>query len=274
MADAASDIDKGRRCIPCIGSGIFMDCPLKGPTQLAPGWAELNIDVPNGTRHFYECPFGKKACSPVTSLALTLFNTNFSSCMPGYTGLLCGACEAGYSQAASGCVSCKRSDSFFLAMFGAILLCVLCIWSWTSVRCNGAKTAGVILWLGVLQRLWPRLSQSLSIFIANFQIISCIPFVTGVKFPSPIGQYIDAIGGFVNGAIDAIPAVACAVGGSFIRRLLLKCLTPVAITVVALIVHFIRVWHLNHFRMPILDDQSVDPRKTWRAKIARALVRV
>jgi hypothetical protein len=143
---------------------------------------------------------------------------------------------------------------------------------WWLVQCDGSRgglIAGAILWAGVAQRVWPRLKQSLAIFASNYQIVSSLPFALDVDVPSPFAEVLSAIGGFVDGAADEIPSVACTLGGSFRNRLIFKACCPIVLLALCQVVHGLRVWHLAARRMPI---RGAVP-KPWRIKVARALIR-
>ena len=121
----------------------------------------------------------------------------------------------------------------------------------------------------MLQRIWPRISQSLNIFIGNYQIVSKIPLIAGIAFPAPFRQICEFIGDVVSGAIEQLPAVACTLGGSFGKRLLFKVAIPVLLLGLIFIVYRVRVFLLVRHRMPIQDGM----RRAWKEKVARALVR-
>ena len=141
--------------------------------------------------------------------------------------------------------------------------------AWKLVNCDSTRMSSIVLWIGVIQRVWPRMSQSLNIFVANYQIVSSIPIMSGIKFPEPFTTISDSIGDVISGAVELLPSIACTAGGSFGRRLLFKVMMPVVLLIVIFIVHRCRIWHLVHNKMPI--DETV--MNTLRAKLARALVR-
>jgi hypothetical protein len=279
MADSADDIEGERRCIACPTSyRDFAACAANSTAQriggaltVQAGYAELNIAAANGSRHFFRCPFGDKAC-PEAPLG-PMVPGAAPNCSEGYTGVLCAACTATHAQTKRGCVDCGGGDgSANTVMFvagGLLLLGALAaLMSWL-VRCESRHIAGLVLWLAVAQRIWPRVKQSLAIFASNYQIVSQLPFVIDVDMPSPFKEVLQSIGGVVDGTIDAIPSVACTVGGSFRNRLILKALIPLVLLGLCRAVHMVRVWHLVRRRMPI----ATGVKKPWRVKIARALIR-
>ena len=291
MAVATPEIARGRRCVPCPTGkedGLqFMACVDGQPPSLAAGWAVLaTVAGPAGednetslsaspssykdneTRHFFKCPFGTSGCGPIQDLGL--HGALAANCGLGYTGVLCGACvEPGFAQTGRGCTPCRSSDWLMLGVVcGAVVLCCGLL-AWAVSCCSSSTAAGLLLWGGVMQRLWPRLSQSASVFIQNYQIVTRIPLITGIVFPSPLVDIFRIIGGFVDGAVDLIPSVACTLGGSFVRRFVLKCALPAVLILGVLVSHRVRVWQM-HKRMPL---DPVGSKKTWRQKVARALVR-
>ena len=98
--------------------------------------------------------------------------------------------------------------------------------------------------------------------------MSRIPLITGVVIPKPLSTVIESIGAVVDLAFEVLPSVACTLGGSFFNRMLLKIATPLVLLFLIVLVHRVRIIHLVYSKMPI--DSSM---KSWRAKIARALVR-
>eukprot|EP01051_Picozoa_sp_SAG22_P002111 SAG22_NODE_92_length_20892_cov_11.188429_3_plen_494_part_00 len=265
-----------------------MQCSVPGDgdpvVTIAEGYAELNyksqlrpqtVIQANDTvgqmgvlRHFFACPYGKLGCGSASMHGLG--TSPAVSCNPGYTGLLCSACESGWAQTSTNCVECSSNDVTTLAIGVISTLVVVLVLSVAVGQCsNNSNVAALILWAGVLQRVWPRMSQSWRILVGNYQILARIPMLTGVQFPSPLSDVIDAFASVAELAIDSVPSVACTFGGSFFRRLIIRISIPVVLLLSIAAVHKLRTCYLVAHQMPIVDTNM----KLWRAKVARALVR-
>lgn len=140
---------------------------------------------------------------------------------------------------------------------------------WRVVKCDKTSTAGLILWIGVLQRVWPRIKQALNILLSNYQITSRITSFVLVEFLFPFSTIVHAIASVANAAFDEIPSVACMGGGGFFSRLVIKVSLPAVLLLCVEVSHRARTWNLVHRRMPI----SPSMRRGWRIKIGRALIR-
>jgi hypothetical protein len=287
MAASKRDIEASLRCVGCSAEDSFMTCAVDkhgvigNDPVIAAGFAELRLlgaepDTQNGSdsnssarlfnssaRHFFACPFGEAACPQVP------LGQGAAGCSEAFHGLLCAECTGGYAQTGRGCAKCDSGESAKFLVVVSLAVLVGGLLAWKIANCSSTRMAGIVLWLGVLQRIWPRISQSLNIFVGNYQIVSKIPLIAGLPFPTPFHEICEAIGDVVSGAMELLPAVACTLGGSFGRRLLFKVTTPVLLLGLIFIVYRVRVFLLIHHRMPIQDGT----RRAWKEKVARALVR-
>lgn len=275
MKSSLRDIVSGRRCVRCSHKDL-MTCltDSHGVAGLDPviaaGYAEMRHDfgAHNGTRQLFKCSFGKNVCQQTHLGLLDGLNVSASNCSEGYHGVLCSDCEESFAWTPTGCVRCDGSDGLRVAAFmvSAVVITVAVVWK--LVSCRSTRMQSLVLWAGVLQRIWPRLSQTGAIFVANYQIVSYLSDITGLSLPEPFQSICAAIGSVVNCAFESLPSVACLIGGGFGRRLLVKIMTPLFLLVVIGIVHRCRIYHLLTHTMPF--DKTI---KNWRVKLARALSR-
>jgi hypothetical protein len=282
------DIDAGQWCIACAADTL-MTCPADGAGQqpvggdpvVQEGFAEFVMPNATGagrngtmTRNFFHCPF-TDACQAVQ------LRPNWShavdpaqNCSKGYAGTLCGSCIESFARVRRGCIDCSQSiGSGWFILGGACVLVAVCAVIarlFQIIKCNTAAAASLVLWISVLQRLWPRLNQSLKIFTSNYQIVSAIALSLG-GFPSPFREIAEGIATLVDGAFESASFIACGITGvgGFQRRLLFKVAIPPVLLLLIFIVHKCRIAHLVMRKMPI-DDTTEKP---WKAKIARTILR-
>jgi hypothetical protein len=292
MEASSVAIKSTARCIPCADDETeFMSCPASNVSSSTSnrlagipvikegyGWysestVTKNPPLRNETQmHFFACPFEESCLATkleVFEPGSSSLRNNFSNCDKGYEGLLCGECSDGWAQTRRGCVFCDPGRDYQQLIFGISAIIALAVLFRKVVRYNATTMELSALWGGVLQRIWPRMNQSFKIMLTNYQVLSRMPAMTGVGMPSPFSDICQAIGDVIDGAVDLIPGVACSIGGSFGRRLYVKVCTPLMISFVIFCVHRFRVWKLVNRQMPIKPGM----RKSWRAKVARALVR-
>ena len=306
LMDASGvDIDEKAICIQCPADSKFIQCEgvaangsvVAGEAVISAGFAELNLNHSNhsnhsnlsnsslrrralrlvtnqsdvlANRHFFKCAFGKTACKSfsVSAAGETLEPT----CEYGYTGLLCGECMAGFALSAKGCIECDATDTVWFLVGYAMAAAVAAYFVLHVIltNCSEATRNGVLLCLGVTQRIWPRLNQSLKLFIANIQIISRFPVNLGIELPGFLKTVLDVLSEIVDGAAEALPGVACAVGGTFPRRLMFKVALPAGLLFGILVSYYVRVFLLKYYYMPIRYSAG----KSFKAKITRAVVRM
>jgi hypothetical protein len=278
MVASIDAINLKRRCIPCSDDEDFIVCPpiagnatnqvrLAGVPVIQTGFAGYgvleNVTVRNGSlQHFFGCPF-KDTCLE------TKLQTFAPNCADGHFGLLCGVCADGWALTSRGCIFCDNAKNLnMLVIIAGCVAAVALLW-FKCANLDDTAMMHLALWTGIIQRTWPRVNQSLKILVSNVQIISRIPLMVDVDLPDPFAGIIQGIADIVDGAVDLIPAVACAFGGTFKRRLIARLCIPMGILFIIFLRHRYQVWKLVHTRMPIKPHMK----KTWRLKIARALVR-
>jgi hypothetical protein len=179
---------------------LWLDEPEAGNSTTK---ISLNASAMRGRwRELFACPF-EGACP---GFALGAAPATRARCSPGYRGLLCAECADGFALTGRGCVACAAGESlhtepplYFLSInlnqspsapnsgdatgFGLLLLAgalaaLALLWTAFAARgwlhCGG-RVGGLVLFVGVAQRVWPRLKQSADILVANYQIVSRIP---------------------------------------------------------------------------------------------------
>eukprot|EP01052_Picozoa_sp_SAG31_P013688 SAG31_NODE_829_length_11709_cov_5.435917_3_plen_921_part_00 len=276
MEESQVDIDNGGRCISCPDREEFMTCPFNISTEnqrlgLPPvvqhGYAEfaLNFSSLNHTRNFFKCPF-EASCKEVH---LRSREQGSNHCERGYGGTLCAECNEGWAHTTSGCVECRTGASLIVLIATATVVLATVLMMCKFGRYLGDHCAGVILWIAVAQRVWPRVKQSLQIIMSNYQIAGSITSYITVEIPNPFGTIVDFAANAANLAMDAIPSLACLTGGGYVPRLISKLLLPAVLLLVVETVHCIRIFRLVHVWMPITPSM----RRSWRVKIGRALIR-
>ena len=100
------------------------------------------------------------------------------------------------------------------------------------------------------------------------RLMPLLALLQGIELPEFLQTVLDALGDVVDGAAEALPGVACSVGGTFPKRLLFKVALPIALLLGILLSYHGRVWWLHHRTMPIVYEKG----KSFRAKIARAVI--
>ena len=210
-------------------------------------------------RNFFRCPF-EHACGELQLGAPGAGRR--SNCSAGHSGLLCGVCEPGFEQAPSGCVSCEAGTlGVFVAVAAATAAAaVVALLLRRFVKCNKKHTAAAVLWVAVAERVWPRLKQSLTILLSNYQIVGLL--TASVELGAPFGPLLDVAKQLANAAVDAVPAVACVAGGGHWRRLAIKCSLPLVLLLAVSVATRLRVRALVR-RMPI----EVGMVRAWRVKV-------
>ena len=92
---------------------------------------------------------------------------------PAYEGPLCASCAVGYTTTSEGeCTACLKDGGKVLLMFFGVLLCLAVVGYIYFRFCaagKGCSGIGILLCLGVFERIWPRLRQGFNIFVSNYQ---------------------------------------------------------------------------------------------------------
>ena len=75
--------------------------------------------------------------------------------------------------------------------------------------------------------------------------------LTGVQFPAPLSDVIDVFASVADVAIDSVPSVACTLGGSFLRRLIIRVSIPFVLLVFIAAAYKFRICILVARQVPI-----------------------
>ena len=156
---------------------------------------------------------------------------------PAYEGPLCASCAVGYTTTSEGeCTACLKDGGKVLLMFFGVLLCLAVVGYIYFRFCaagKGCSGIGILLCLGVFERIWPRLRQGFNIFVSNYQArATAIGFLRlcrsmlgpGYADQTPLTSYnsADRIA-HARGPWDTVPRPVQLSGGDLVCTCELRC---------------------------------------------------
>ena len=204
-----------------------------------------------------KCPWGDRGCIGSTSVGQDL-------CAVGYEGPLCAVCSDGYhfTRSTQSCEPCENRSSWLDAYSSLVAIILLCIgagvggYIFKTRVMNREKLYSlddVLVYLAMCIRLIDattyyrnkekmsvytkehrrRFNTRVRIYIAFFQIISVVPFVLDLDFPSLYTMVTAFLGAIVNFNASTSTVVTCSVksGYDFIDILYVDIVTPIVVTI-------------------------------------------
>jgi hypothetical protein len=156
--------------------------------------------------------------------------------------------------ASSGTVQLSPDQYLFIAI-GGVVLCALLYWSYTALykeeeeeeveeeeEEERASAPMDFHWMqSYLKHSFSGILIKLKIVITTYQVVSTIPSITQVSFPSSFTGFLDGIS-VVNLNLGGSVPVGCSQPYNFIDELVLTTLFPIALTAVIFVLYL-----LEHF---------------------------
>lgn len=192
------------------------------------------------------------------------------SCEVGYEGPLCAVCEAGFAFKSSSriCVPCSESsglglsDILFMALIALLILLLIYYFSCSEIRHHLQSFDDFVFFLMVqaniievdettdpqkvkiyIKLVAARLRARLKVYITLYQILSALPFVLDLEFPSPVNTIIYALS-FINISISSSAVMTCSTSSyDFIDSLVVETAYPIVFVLFLFSVQWI------HFRI-------------------------
>eukprot|EP01046_Picozoa_sp_COSAG06_P009966 COSAG06_NODE_533_length_14542_cov_17.021325_10_plen_685_part_00 len=252
-------------CLDCSGGGSdWSDIKVKEGYGLAAksvpdrthvgrlSGAELTyLDV-------FKCPL-EGACLADLTMADILRGRN-RACGTGYDGAstspLCAICDEGYTRRGRECLPCDEiqggSIAIVVVMISALIVGVLSTMRLRS--CVYQIQVGAAL----LRLMWPQITQSASLLITNYQILSGLPERIRIPFPDGITILLKAMTTLIDIDVLNLPGLACIIGSDFYTKFMSNMLVPLFIVLAA---HALSKYQLRRFRaktMPLPKALDVD----------------
>lgn len=237
--------------------------------------------ISENTDYIQSCPYGKAAC-------LGGERTGDESCARGYEGPLCAVCSSSYAFQSSTktCVRCSDSavldisDIIFLIVLAVMGLLLLYYFSHPAIRSQIQTIDDFVIFiltklrlveisehtdrceiLAYVKTLSRRLRARIRVYVTMYQILSVLPFVLDLAFPSPVSLIISALN-FINISFSGSAMVTCSAHSyDFIDDLLVNTIYPI---VVVAIIFCVRWSHIQVVRirssknMQLVDGSQID----------------
>jgi predicted outer membrane repeat protein len=222
------------------------------------------------------CPYGDIACQGGET-------AGDESCALGYEGPLCAVCSSGYALKSSTktCVRCSGSsgldisDIIFLTVVGLILIGLTYFFTRPEIRSQirsmddfvlfvitklklvqvtqGSNKKEVIAFANILSR---RLRARVKVYVTMYQILSALPFVLDLAFPSPVNLIISGLS-FINISISNSAVVSCSTQSyDFIDSLLVDTIYPIVVVAILFCIQWVHITILRTKNEIGLDSQS------------------
>lgn len=207
---------------------------------------------------------------PTESACLGGESAGDDSCDIGYEGPLCAVCQSGYAYKSSTrrCVRCSESsgldvsDMLFLSVVGLLIVVVVYYFSRSDIRQHLKSFDDFVFYLmmranimeinehtdpkeikSYIRIVSTRLRARLKVYITLYQILSSLPFVLDLQFPSPVNLVIYALN-FINISLSGSAVVSCsAYSYDFIDSLVVETIYPIVVVMLLFTVRWI------HFRL-------------------------
>lgn len=271
-----SQISVCKSCPPhtsrCEGSELYLQ---RGYWRISP-----NTDI------ILACPYGESGCMGGNL-------TGDASCDDGYEGPLCAVCSSGYALKSSTmtCVPCSNSsgldivDILLLSVFGSLLLCVVYYFSRPEIRSQIKSLDDFVLFvmtklrlvdmnnnqvnkkelLDSIKQFSRRLRARLRVYVTMYQILSVLPFVLDLAFPSPVSLIISGLN-FINISISSSSVVSCSTFSyDFIDSLLADTIYPIVAVVLLFSVRWI---HLGVVRWRVESQSDFHSHATLESRFS------
>jgi len=250
-------------CIDCSTGSAWKDVKIVGPSPDHPeGFGLFVSEVANATGSkvvvdVFKCPM-PGSCTELNFA--DIFAGTTRSCTEGYDDSsstpLCGACKVGYSMDGDGCTACDVIRTSSVVVMAALSVAIV-VGSAASLRLRFSPHHLQVA-AAMLRLMWPRISQSLTLMITNYQIVSGLPDRVGVPFPPVIANLLKAMKTMISIDILNLPGLACVFASDFYLKFISTMLAPLFIVIG---LGLLSKWHLKRLRtttMPMPEDLAVD----------------
>ena len=124
----------------------------------------------------------------------------------------------------------------------------------------------LVTWVAVMRLAWPRFRQSFAIIVSNFQIISSVTDVSGIKFPDGFMNVANAFGKMVNLEVLNLLGLACLVGESYFRKFSAAMLMPL---ILVGLVKAASILHVRRIRARLAIAAGTKAARSYKLKIHR-----
>lgn len=189
-----------------------------------------------------------------------IFSGATRSCRGGYDDALatplCGACKAGYSKDGDECTACDALKGSAVAVLVALLVGIG-VGAAAQFRLRFAPDHLQVA-AAMLRLMWPRISQSLTLMITNYQIVSGLPDRVGIRFPPWITEMLQAMRTLISIDILNLPGLRCLFGTDFYVKFVSTMVAPLVIVVVIWLAAKRQLENLRTTAMPMPANLQVD----------------
>jgi predicted outer membrane repeat protein len=258
LSDDNSDLSQMNQisvCRPCPAHTISCEA---AELVLEKGYWRISVDSDS----IQACPFGESACLGGTT-------AGDDSCAVGYEGPLCAVCSSGYALQSSTktCVPCSDassgldvSDIILFSVIAVLVICCIYYFTRPEIRSqiksmddfvlfvltklkfveitDATNRKEILLFTKTLSR---RLRARLKVYVTMYQILSVLPFVLDLAFPSPVTVIISGLN-FINLSISGSTMVSCtAQSYNFIDSLLFDTIYPIVVSSLIFAVRWIHI---------------------------------
>jgi predicted outer membrane repeat protein len=267
-----SEMDQISMCQPCPSHALscFGDVLI-----LKKGFWRISDD----SDQIQTCPYGETACEGGDT-------AGDESCAIGHEGPLCAVCSVGYALKSSTktCVPCTNStkldisEFLLLALLGVILVGVVYYFTQPEIRAQIRSTDDLVLFVitklklislsdgrskkemvTFVKILTRRLKARVKVYITMYQILSVLPFVLDLAFPSPVNLIISGLN-FINISLSNSSVVSCSTESyDFIDSLLVDTIYPIVLVVILFCVQSIHITLIRrrHQALPLSQSHCV-----------------
>jgi predicted outer membrane repeat protein len=231
------------------------------------------------------CPYGTAACRGGEI-------AGDDSCATGYEGPLCAVCSPGYALKSSTktCEACSVSsgldisDMILLAVVCVILIGIAYFFTRPEIRSQirsmddfvlfvitqlrladvseGSNKKEVVAFANTLSR---RLRARVKVYVTMYQILSALPFVLDLAFPSPVNLVISGLN-FINISISNSAMVSCSTQSyDFIDSLLVDTIYPIVVVAILFSVRWI---HISVLKLRNRSGSDSDSRLAFQIRLS------
>jgi hypothetical protein len=234
-------LETGKRCVECPEC---VDCSADSVVVL-PGFqyfgTGMDLDV-------FACPL-EDTCPGHELRTLDEAVVRNLTCNGRSDGALCADCEAGYYlDRHNQCAACDlvSSKSGLISTFMLVLFLSLRKRIYQKLPLSTTTRERISIALEAGYRSWPRLVQSMRIFVSNYQITTQISAVVAITWPPVIESIYHSIGNIVNLRIFKFLNLGCTVAflDSFVGILVTQALLLPSFAVVLYCAYRVQVTHM------------------------------
>jgi predicted outer membrane repeat protein len=239
---------------------------------LEKGYWRISVD----SDYIQACPFGESACLGGTAVG-------DASCEVGYEGPLCAVCSSGYGlhPSTKTCVPCSGassglnvSDMILFSVIAVLAIWIIFYFTRPEIRSQIKSMDDLVLFvltklkfielnettnrreiLLFTKTLSRRIRARIKVYVTMYQILSALPFVLDLSFPSPVTVIISALN-FINFSLSGTTMVSCtAQSYNFIDSLLFDTIYPIVVAILLFAARWIHIQILR-FRSRRKEDRG------------------